>query len=270
MKNSLLLLLKEQNFSKLSTCLRKWLKEVLSWLYPNDIYCICCGDFIMKGKAYSLCQRCTEKIHWIRDNRCRICGKEIQEGCLLCHDCSEVDRQFDLGITCVQYGRMEKKMIHRFKYKDCGYMAHFLGLIMAERLEAEPGVRAAVDFVAAVPMYRKKEQIRGYNQAELLAAAIARELELPYYAHCLHRSRNTVPMNRLGLEERRENVKGAFSVKLESCQDIKNRVALLIDDVYTTGSTADACAEALKGAGASQVILLTLAAGADRERKISS
>lgn len=249
-----------------------WCKKItatlLSCIYPENIYCISCGDFIEQDKAYSLCDNCMKKMHWITENRCCICGKEILDEQELCQDCQVNVRQFDYGMSCVQYGRMEKKLIHRFKYKDCGYMGRPMGLLMAERLVAESSVVSVLNeigLVVAVPMYKGKQRIRGYNQAEVLAQEVALRLGLPYCKNLLQRTRDTAPMNALHAEQRRENVKEAFQIAEKYREKLDNCIALLVDDVYTTGSTADACAEVLKREGAQGVFVLAFASGVDRQ-----
>lgn len=240
-------------------------QELLSWLFPFGIYCICCGDFITVDKPYGLCDVCAEKLHWITGARCNICGKELAEQDTLCYDCEAEERHFDRGMSCVQYGRLEKELIHRFKYKDCGYLGRPVGDLMAERFLAEAELPLP-DMITAVPMYRKKEQVRGYNQAAVIGKNVAKRLDRPYCADLLHRIRNTEPMNRLHAEERKENVKNAFHITEKYCTIVNGRVILLVDDVYTTGSTADTCARLLKEAGAKAVIVLSFASGADREK----
>ena len=132
---------------------------------------------------------------------------------------------------------------------------------MAERLLATD---VQVDLVVPVPMYKAKEKRRGYNQAALLAQCVARERHITYVPHLLLRTRDTLPMSGMGEEERRKNVENLFQINPKQMAEALGRTVLLVDDVFTTGSTASACSEVLLNAGANAVFVLTFASGADR------
>ncbi len=234
-----------------------WIRNVLEFLFPSNIYCICCNDFIDRKRPYALCDACARKLHWIIEKTCTRCGKSVQEE-ELCADCSSEYRWFDKGISCVQYGRMEKALIHRFKYKDGAYIGEKLASLMAERLEGES---FSIDLLAAVPMHLKKERVRGYNQASVLAKELSLKTGLPYHNHLLIRNRSTTPMSSLSAEERRENVKNAFTMNENCCNIVQSKNILLIDDVFTTGNTVNECSRMLKENGAACVYVLTFASG---------
>jgi competence protein ComFC len=134
-----------------------------------------------------------------------------------------------------------------------------LGSWFAKRL-AEVVSREALtaDVVVPVPLHRQRE--RGYNQADLIARPLARKLGLPYRAVLLVRTKPRPNKHILSLEERWDSVRGAFATRLGTKVD--NLRVLLVDDVMTTGATLDACAKALRGAGARSVIGLTVARAA--------
>jgi competence protein ComFC len=113
-----------------------------------------------------------------------------------------------------------------------------------------------IDLVTYVPSTRAKEIRRGYNQAELFGREIAKRIGKPA-ASTLRRVKRTEDQNKLKLQKRKENVKDAFRALEEA--DLKNRKLLLVDDVYTTGSTSNECAKALRKAGAKQINVLTIA-----------
>lgn len=235
---------------------------VLDAVFPANIYCIGCGAVIDKSHPYSLCGRCLSHFHFASDRTCLKCGKLLEEGYQhsICRDCRAFEREFERGYTCMLYGLYEKEMIRAFKYKDRSYYAYYLGELMYDRIAPifEEEIRA--DIVVPVPLHRKKLAKRGYNQAELLAQEVAARLFLPE-KKALIRTVNTKPMSRLSGIERRENLQGAFAVPPQYISEIKQKCILLIDDIFTSGSTADACARTLKSAGASAVVLLSLAAG---------
>ncbi len=238
---------------------RDLIDRLLELIYPSGIYCISCGKPIGPGFHYALCPVCMKSIKWANGSLCRICGKSLyisKEG--LCEDCIEFPRSFDRGFSCVEYGIKEKEIIHRFKYKDKDYYASKLALLMYDRICPED---LGVDLVVPVPMYKPKEKRRGYNQAALLAKALARLLNKPFRSDMLLRVKDTLPMSNLSAEQRRTNLKGAFAVTKSREKVLFDKTVLLVDDVFTTGNTADACSLALKDAGAVKVYVATFASG---------
>jgi ComF family protein len=181
----------------------------------------------------------------------------------LCSDCKEWDRAFDKGFTCVSYGLLEKSLIYQLKYKDKSYLSHYMATLMYERISIED---IKPDLAVPIPMYKRKEGRRGYNQAELLSRQIAKQLNIPSYPNLLVRKSDTKPMSGLGIGERRENVQDVFYAKKWVQNIINKKTILLVDDIFTTGSTTEACAMVLKEAGAHKVYVLTFAAGADVSR----
>jgi ComF family protein len=127
---------------------------------------------------------------------------------------------------------------------------------LAELVNAE-GARLAADVVVPVPLHRERERERGYNQAALISKPLAKKLRLPHKAVLLMRTRARPDKQVLSLEERWESVRGAFATRPGS--QVDNLRVLLVDDVLTTGATLDACARALREAGAKSVIGLTVA-----------
>jgi ComF family protein len=144
--------------------------------------------------------------------------------------------------------------IRRFKYRGRTDLAASLGRLMAQAWQSNP---RPIDFVAPIPLHEKRLAERGYNQAALLAAELCRAAHLPLVAPgLLTRQKDTEHQVQLGLEERQRNVKDAF---VWIGPPLTGATVLLIDDVATTGSTLEACAEALIHAGAGSVHALTVA-----------
>ncbi len=231
-------------------------------LFPADLYCICCGMPLAPGTDYALCPDCLAALHWAGERSCACCGRALSptRPGRLCGDCRERPHRFERGFSCVQYGLLEKEMLHRFKYADKPYYAPMLGRLMAERMEAEDG---GPFLLLPVPLHPARERRRGYNQAALLARETARCLGQPWRGDLLLRSRATAPMSRLGRGERAENIQNAFSLRAGAEDVLRGQHILLIDDILTTGSTADAASELLLSAGAARVWLLCFAAVPD-------
>lgn len=191
---------------------------------------------------------------------------------------------FTRGWSCLSYGLHEREIMMDIKYSSKGYLARKMGDVLFDRMEvlideARQGGIKPFDVVIPVPVSKKRLVKRGYNQSELMARQFLRrwaesdrveasgstcpDLE----THILIRSRETVMLRSLNPEERRLALKGAFAVESRLRHRIEGRNVLLIDDIYTTGATADACSRTLLEAGASEVYLLTLCSGGNRKPK---
>jgi len=229
-------------------------KSFLDLVFPKDIYCISCGRPLpqqMGCEALPLCDRCMEGIDWVKGRR-RI---------------YEEEHAYGSAIACAVYSGLSAEMVRDMKYRGRSWNASTLAALMAARYfaEADPdtGELPFYDYIVHVPMYTAKKLFRGFDQAELLAAEVARRIGAPHLKKALTRVRKTETMSGLSGDERRGNLVGAFAV---SC-DIMNLLAgtrlLLTDDVYTTGSSVSACSEALIAAGAECVDVLVFAVGKD-------
>ena len=145
-----------------------------------------------------------------------------------------------------------RDVVFDLKYRGIRALAPDMGELLARHMES---VRLGADLIVPVPLHRRRERERGYNQAALLARDLSRRTGLPV-APALRRTRDTPPqVATVGPEERRANIEGAF----ECVADVRGRRVLLVDDVVTTGSTMGACATPLKAAGASKVLGLAFA-----------
>lgn len=244
--------------------LQRGIEKGLEALYPSNIYCISCGSIIDKTRDYALCDACMETFHWLGQKTCGKCGKILPEDYRheLCYDCRTFGHDFDRGFTCVQYGLYERGVLMDYKYKGKSYIGRKLGDILYDRMSLEA---ADFDLVVPVPMYRKKQNQRGYNQAAVMARRFAQRRQKPCAAELLQRTRKTPPMKGLGAFERHENLKGAIAVSRDNPYSLEGRRILLIDDIYTTGSTLDECSRVLREAGASRVYVLTFACGTNRK-----
>jgi ComF family protein len=145
-----------------------------------------------------------------------------------------------------------RDLVHLFKYRRIRSLDKPLGRLLALALpRQEP-----LDLIIPVPMHWWRKWNRGFNQAELLGRVVSRRTGLPF-RNALARRRGTLAQAGLTLAQRRDNLTGVFRVR--DRRKIEGRRVLLVDDVFTTGATASACAAALKRAGARSVVLLTLA-----------
>lgn len=238
------------------------LEKGLEALYPSNIYCVSCGSIIDHTRDYALCDACMERFHWLGRKTCAKCGKLLQEDYRhqLCYDCRQHDHVFDKGYTCVQYSLYERGVLMDYKYKGKSYIGRKLGDILHDRMALTDEV---FDLIVPVPLHRKKLARRGYNQAEVMARQLARRCDVPCGSRVLERTRQTRPMKGLGAFERYENLEDAFAVSPGNHYQLHGKRLLLVDDIYTTGSTMDACSQPLKQAGAKRICCLTFACGAN-------
>lgn len=242
------------------------IEKGLELLYPSNIYCISCGSIIDKTRPYALCDECVRKLHWLGQKTCAKCGKILQESYRhdLCWDCRTYGHEFDKGYTCVQYGLYERGILLDYKYRKKSYIGRKLGDILYERILLE---EQSFDLVVPVPMHDKKQAQRGFNQAAVMAARLAQRMGIPCAAGLLMRCRQTLPMKGLGAFERQQNLEGAFAVAPQNRYKIDGRKILLVDDIYTTGSTMDGCSKALREKGAGEIHILSFACGANAAPK---
>jgi ComF family protein len=172
-------------------------------------------------------------------------------------------------MACALYAGRAKEIVQDMKYRGGAWYTDTLAALMAARYfsEADPrtGELPDYDHILAVPMNAGKKAVRGFDQAALLAKGLSRRTGVPYLKDGLVRIRKTDVMSSLSSEARRQNLEGAFAVGCDIMR-ITGKRFLLIDDVYTTGSTADACAEALLAEDAENVDVIVFAIGADRRR----
>jgi len=209
--------------------------------------CVGCG----REGGY-LCSMCRRSIPLLASPVCVRCGRFVSaQG--LCVHCPSEPHAYDGIRSVAKFEGPLRDAIHAFKYEGLRTLRGTLGELLAEgwtRFQP-PG-----DVLVPVPLHARRMRERGYNQSLLLARELARHTGIPVLETALVRIRATVPQVGLDIQQRRANVIGAFHV----CNDeIRDRAVLLIDDVYTTGATIDACAEALRATGALSIWALTLA-----------
>lgn len=184
------------------------------------------------------------------------CGKPIQsETEEFCYDCRKRAHIFDGGQSIWVHKAPVNQAVYAFKYHD----RKCYGKVFALEMVREMG--AYIDFISPealvpIPLYKLRYRERGYNQAELLAREIGKLKKLPV-ADILQRKKATNPQKQLSDTQRKKNIEGAFTLNRE----IEYKTVVLIDDIYTTGSTLDEAAKVLKNAGVSRVYFLTISIG---------
>ena len=163
--------------------------------------------------------------------------------------------QFDRARSFGRYDGALRDLIHLFKYVGVRTLAPRFGDWLARVLAENPDF-ASSDRILPVPLHPERERDRGYNQAALLARALARRTGISLDERSFARVKATAPQAGLTAHQRRENVRAAFVVRGDSFSKLR---VILVDDVLTTGATVNACAHALRRAGAAEIRVLTLA-----------
>lgn len=229
---------------------------MLNTVFPKK--CVICHNILNKGMTGALCSACRRQLHPVTEPRCKRCSKPLQvSGEELCRDCRGKTFYVTKGMALYSYDRMMQTAIANFKYGgelSCGdYFARELVKGYGDWIkEVSPEV------ILPVPVHKKKLRFRGFNQAEYMAAQIGKELGIPVMGDYLMRTENTRPQKGLDVRARIENLQRSFGVIQNGRRYHK---VLLVDDIYTTGATLEACGSALKEAGTNRIYFLCLCIG---------
>ena len=220
--------------------------RALDLLFPR--WCVGCGR-----EGSFLCSSCRTSLPHLMPPLCSRCGKPQPSG-TLCSGCTGREAKIDGIRSPFQFDGTMRQAIHQLKYRNLRALAAPLAELIYDYLVTNPMPGKAL---VPVPLHSKRLRERGYNQSGLLARKLAKLAGLPVIDDCLIRKRLAPPQAKTqNVKERRGNVADAFV-----CRDhrLKGSQVLLIDDVTTSGATLDACAAALKDAGAASVWGLVLA-----------
>jgi len=237
--------------------LKGFIGSLFDILFPEA--CRICGERVREQDGLPICRDCWEKLELITPPFCTICGMPFVSRDGISHPCSSCEKKpprFKIARAVGKYTGPLREAIIEFKYKGRRSIAGKLGKMMADMVGRDPGF-GDVELVIPVPLHRSRMRERGFNQSELLAREIGRELGIPVDTSSLIRAKRTTSQVGLGMEERRKNVAGAFEV-LRS-ESIDGRSLLLVDDVMTTGATVNECSKALMKEGAKSVSVAVLA-----------
>ena len=220
------------------------------------LYCIICGETLEPGNRVFLCSGCLTKVKRIQKPVCEKCGRP--DCSYLCAECRKREQYYTIARAAGVYDGVLRDCIHKFKYRGELYLAKTLTNFMVHALEEFPELTQC-DLIVPVPLHRVRERERGFNQAYLLARGIRNVLKTHISSKNLRRLEQSSPQTDLPRSTRLTNVKGIFGVRDSS--EFSGKELLLIDDVYTTGSTVNECSRTLIGVGAKKVSVLTAARG---------
>ncbi|MDE7311075.1 MAG: ComF family protein [Eubacterium sp.] len=233
--------------------LQKGYRKALLLLYPHR--CPVCGSVL---RDTLICPECAGKLRYVTQPFCYSCGKPVESTVHeYCMDCIRKKHEFCQGRAVFRYQGAVRGMLYRYKYGNRRDYTEFFAL-EAARLYGQWVRRLGIELAAPIPLSKKRRKKRGYNQADLFGRRFAQLVGLDYDAGLLVRVRNTAPQKQLSASERKNNLKNAFKMN-RNVVNLKR--ILLIDDIYTTGSTIDAAALVLKQSGVEDVFYLCISIG---------
>ena len=233
-----------------------FLKAFLDLLFPP--LCHSCRVFIPEAGELHLCGPCRAGSRPITSPMCTLCGIPFLTDDGIDHRCGACLGQppaYTAARGAVVFEGPVRELVHRFKYSNKVQHSRPLALLAAEHL-AGFGAECAADMIMPVPLHALKLRQRGFNQAVLLGEILAKKWRLPLCRRNLQRARWTEPQVNLSAAERRRNVQGAFA--LSDAAAVNGSRIILVDDVFTTGSTVAECARVLKKGGAAAVFVVTV------------
>ena len=214
-------------------------------------------DRVQNRRMKGICSDCRKKVRYITEPRCMKCSKQLADGEQeYCRDCEKHPHLFRQGRALYDYGTVAGAL-YKFKYKGKKEYGEIFGEELAYFL-GDYIRRIDPDALVPVPMYPAKKRMRGYNQSQVLADALGRHLNLPVRGDLVRRVRNTRALKALNPKERLNNLKNAFNLKGNG---VKLSTIIIVDDIYTTGSTIDAVSKVLLEAGVKNIYFVTIAIG---------
>ena len=281
---------------------KEWLNVISELIYPKPPVCIVCKtDILAKATFHNqnhnqnhnrnqtenynhthtlvkriksdlsgeVCNACFEKLEFILDSYCVVCGRLISSAdsadtqSQFCQDCSpDNQRYFTYNRAALAYNEAIQDIIHRFKYRGQRELADLLAAIACNAFKYYYQ-DIHIDIIIPVPLHVDRLAERGFNQAALIGNKLAAGLKIPIDTSGLQRVLHTQKQSKKTRWDRIQPLDGVFAYKEQRTNQLEspllNKSVLLIDDIYTTGTTADACAKVLKAAGAANVYVLTLA-----------
>lgn len=229
--------------------MKRMLELLTDFIFPPR--CVICGKLLPFGQSKMLCANCADQIPFLQGQRCHMCGREIQQD-MLCHRCRTAHFAFSAGAAAFSYATM-RHAIADLKYQGCRKDAEGLGTLMTTFLQNNHTDWIDwTDYMTAVPLHPAKKKRRGFNQVEELCREMEKQTGLSFVPDLLVRRVDTTQQSSLSKQERRENLYNVFAVA-ENKEAVQGKHILLIDDIFTTGTTLQECSRTLLRAGAKEV-----------------
>ena len=226
---------------------------LLNAFYPR--HCPVCHE-ILEDQGRMICRRCEKELSPITEPCCFKCGKPVGPGEEYCSDCLKREHLYDQGRGIFVYDDKMRVSLTRFKYFGCREYGDFYARAMCIYAEKEIK-RWKPDLIVPVPLHKRKQRMRGFNQSAYLAGKISSFTGIPADLTLVTKPHRTRSQKKLTAYQRQINLREAFCVK----RNIEGSRILVVDDVYTTGSTMDAMAHVLREKGAYKIWFLTVCTG---------
>ncbi len=236
--------------------IKKFFEKILLEIFVDKYNCIVCDKELQYQSKYGLCPDCLKKTTFVKENICLKCGRWQSNEADYCITCQNHKRYFDMARSCVVYDDIAKEIVRGLKFGRKKYFAKYVSAFLIERYE-ECFKDIEIDYIIPVPLTKKRQRARGYNQAYAIAQKFAEFYGLPIRADIAAKTVRNKEQAKLAGEEREKNVLDVYEVVKP--EDVKGKSILIVDDVMTTGSTASELSRILKKAKASAVYLLTFA-----------
>jgi ComF family protein len=238
---------------------QNWLNVGLGFFYPETCR-LCEAERATAGDGF-VGSRCWQQVRFIKPPFCARCGLPFPGDITTefeCANCREMELHFSSARSAVVARTIVLEAIHRYKYQNALWFENFLaGLFLREAVPALRGQNR--DWIVPVPLHPVKEREREFNQAERLARHLSAATQIPVNKKLLRRVTFTATQTLLTRKQRSENMRGAFAVRKGA--HLNGEKIILVDDVFTTGATTNACATVLRKAGAGDVCVWTVARG---------
>lgn len=233
---------------------KKFKENLLNIFFPKDIKCLICGRELDTNTLYCICDSCMEELPFNTGKTCLRCDSAISSDANYCVNCKNSTPQYKRNKSVFLYDGVVKKFVRQLKFDNKKFYASTLSNFIASEYVK---LNKDFDIIIPVPIHKDREKRRGYNQATLLCTSLKEKLKLNVDENVLIKERATRSQAYLSREEREKNLEDAFRVVDRKL--VKGKTVLLVDDVFTTGTTINECAKTLRSAGAKEVHSLTLA-----------
>lgn len=234
-------------------------KAVLDLVFPRQ--CVCCNGLVYNETMEYLCTECFRRIFWIKPPGCQTCGSPfygIVEGKHCCQHCQELEPAFESGHSIFFSKGLGRKFIHAFKYHHGLYLLKDIQRLLEKQNDLQGFFKGAV--LVPVPLHPRKKRERGFNQSLLLARCLSAVYSDLTIQEILLRVVDTPSQTGLSRTRRQRNLSKAFILKKETILQ-QHKKYIVVDDVFTTGATLNACCRVLRQAGLRNLHVFTLCHG---------
>lgn len=229
-------------------------------LYPR--HCPFCSK-ILPSSDY-ICNHCQEAVPYIKEPVCYRCGKQIHSSIQeYCYDCRHFQKSFQKGLALFHYNEQTRPLMADLKYKNRRVLVDYITMEICKQHKKEL-LKWNIEYIVPIPIHKHKYKIRGYNQAALIARALSEQTDIPVIEDLLLRIVDTPPQKNFSARARYQNLSSAFQFNEKYASLPRTRI-LLLDDIYTTGATMEACAKILLSTGFHEIFIYSVCIGTARD-----